>query len=142
MNKKGLTFMSFAIAVICLGLVLIAIWPKVNKIIDDSSENIFTNKVKDMITGIGKTYVNQDSRSFSNVIGGIPELKDINKTYQYIINLNDSGKVSSFKVTNGKYKIEGQNSDGVEVDEIGHKYAVFHSNTKFILTSDGKFEEE
>ena len=144
MNKKGLTFMSFAISVICLGVVLIIAWPKINKIIEDSHENIFKNKVKDMITSVGKTYVNDHSRSYSNVIDGRPQLKNVNEKYQYIMYVSDTGYVTSFKVTNGNYKIEGENDDGVKVDEIGSGYSVIHAKekSKFILKSDGSFEEK
>ena len=136
--------MSFAISVICLGVVLIIAWPKINKIIDDSHENIFKNKVKDMIASVGKTYVENNSRSYSNVINGIPHLKNVNEKYQYIMYVNDTGYVTSFKVTNGDYKIEGENADGVKVDEIGSSYSVIHAKekSKFILKSDGSFEEK
>ena len=70
MNKKGLTFMSFAISVICLSVVLILLWPKINTIIEDSQQNIFTNKVKDMIASVGKTYINDSSKKYSNVVSG------------------------------------------------------------------------
>ena len=144
MNKKGLTFMSFAIAVICLGVVLIIVWPKINKIIEDSYENIFSTKVKDMITGVGKTYVQNDKRIFSNVIEDGAEVKDVPHKYEYIIIVNDFGKVASFKVTNGKYKVEGTNDDGVVVDEIGKQYKITHaaSKLKYHLTSSGNFEEK
>ena len=142
MNKKGLTFMSFAIAVICLSVVLIIVWPKVDNIIEQSKENIFTTKVKDMITTIGKTYVDANDRVYSNVLSNTRQLKDVSKRYEYIFRMNDKGYVSSFKVTNGKFKVEGSNSDGVELDEIGHKYAVIKSKTKFVLTSDETFKEE
>ncbi len=143
MNKKGLTFMSFAIAVICLGVVLIIVWPKISQIIDDSDLKIFTTNARSMITNVGKSYVNNNSRKFSNVIDGAAELKDISKKYQYIISINETGKVVSFKITNGKYKVEGFDSEGVNVDKIGEEYKIEHSDTiKYVLTSDGKFEEK
>lgn len=142
MNNKGLTFMSFAISVICLGIVLIIVWPKINKIIDDSNENIFKNKVKDMITTVGRTYLNDQSREYSNVISGKKQLKDVSKKYQYIISMNGEGHVSGFKVTNGKYKVEGEDIEGINVDEIGKTYKVIHASSNFILNSNGEFEDK
>ena len=139
MNKKGLTFMSFAISVICLGIVLIILWPRINKIIDDSHENIFTNKVKDMIKSVGKTYVNDQSREYSNVLVGTKHLKDVSDKYQYIINMNGEGHVSGFKVTDGKYRVEGENIEGINVDDIGNRYTVIHATNEFKLNSNGEF---
>ena len=144
MNKKGLTFMSFAISVICLGIVLIIVWPKIDKIIEDSSQNIFTTKVKDMISAIGKTYVQNDKRVYSNVINDSAEIKDVPSKYEYIITINDRGHVSSFKVTNGKYKIEGLDDEGINVDKVGNEYKIVQSesNFKYHLTPSGNFEEK
>ena len=142
MNKKGLTFMQFVISVICLSVVLILIWPKIDKIIEDSYENIFSNKVKDMISSVGKTYVTDQSRNYSNVVAGGKRLKDVNEKYQYVIYLNGTGKVSSFKVTNGDYKIEGSNPDGVDPTEVGKAYKIVHATKKFKLTSKGEFVDE
>ena len=139
MDKKGLTFMSFAISVICLGIVLIILWPKIEKIIDDSHENIFTNKVKDMIKSVGKTYVSDQSREYSNVLTGTKHLKDVSDKYQYIINMNGEGHVSEFKVTDGKYRVEGENIDGINVDDIGNTYKIIHATNGFSLNSKGEF---
>jgi competence protein ComGC len=142
MNKKGLTFMQFAISVICLSIVLIIMWPKIDKIIENSYEKIFSNKVKDMISSVGKTYVTDQSRNYSNVVAGGKILKDVNEKYQYVIYLNGTGKVSSFKVTNGDYKIEGSNPDGVDPTEVGKSYKIVHATKKYKLTSKGEFVEE
>ena len=139
MNKKGLTFMSFAISVICLGVVLIILWPKIEKIIDDSHENIFTNKVKDMIKSVGKTYVSDQSREYSNVLTGTKHLKDVSDKYQYIINMNGDGHVSSIKVTDGKFRVEGENILGINVDDIGNTYRIIHATNEFKLNSNGEF---
>ncbi len=142
MNKKGLTFMQFAIALICLCVVLILVWPLVNKIIDNSEVNVFSTKVKEMITSVGKTYVMDQNRRYSNVVTGAARLNNVEGMYQYIIDLNDTGNVISFKITNGKFKVEGKNSDGVEVNGIGSTYEIEHATTKYTLNESGEFIEQ
>ena len=95
-----------------------------------------------MISSIGKTYVTDQSRNYSNVVAGGKKLKNINEKYQYVIYLNGNGKVSSFKVTNGDYKIEGSNPDGVDPTEVGKTYKIVHATKKFKLTSKGEFVDE
>ena len=143
MNKKGLTLVQFAGAVIVLGLVLILLWPHYEKVVTKSRYNTFVTASIQLLNYTGTAYVKNPHNHYSNVTDSYPNLASEKKGYQYIIEVDQSGHPISFKITNGKYKVEGEDEKGIKVDAIGEGYKVETCDSgKFVLLENGTFQEE
>lgn len=142
MNKKGLTFIQFAGAVIVLGLIVILLWPQYEKVIEKSRYNTFVNATKQLLNNTNTSYMKYSKAHYSNVITGQARLVLDKKGYQYIITVNKSGVPTEFYVTDGKYKVQGADPDGIKVDKVGEDYPVeFKENVKYKLLENSTFEE-
>ena len=142
MNKKGLTLVQFAGAIIVLCIIIFILWPQYEKVIEKSKYNTFVNCTKQILNNTNASYMKYSKVHYSNVISGQPRLTIDKKGYQYIITINKSGVPIDFKITNGVYKVEGSNPDGILVDKVGDLYeVVYEDNIKYTLLENGTFEE-
>ncbi len=143
MNKKGLTLVQFAGAVIVLCIIIFILWPQFEKVIKKSKYNTFVNATKQILANTSTTFMAYGKHGYSNVISGQPRLKLDKEGFQYIITVNNTGEATKFKITDGTYKVEGVDSNGIKVDGIGTIYEVVSKeNVKYTLLEDGTFQEE
>ena len=143
MNKKGLTLVQFAGAVVVLCLVILVLWPQYEKVITKSRYNGFKSAAIQLLNNANATYAKNPHNHYSNVVSRYPNLASEKKNFQYTIEVNSAGYPISFKITNGRYKVEGSNESGIIVDEIGESYKIEEKESgKYVLLENGTFKEE
>ena len=116
-NKKGFTLVELLAVIAILAILVIIALPNVINMYNKAQKETFLTEVKKIHSEAEKKYISSSING--NTIKTInsednSKLDMTGEKLQYCINLNNSGKVTSMKVSNGKWIASLENGKSIE----------------------------
>ncbi len=107
-NKKGFTLMELLAVIGIIGIIMVLLVPNVIKLFSDSKKSTFITEVRNVQKlAINQREINIAEGSFTGVYNSnnTKLLTEDKKNFDYIINFNNNGDMTSLCVSNGSYAL-------------------------------------
>jgi len=141
-SKKGFSLTECVVLLLIVALVLYFATPRVINVINNARRNVFESKIKEIHGNVLKEYVTSGNTKFSNTVPGLSGFSAIKmENIEYYVEINSKGEPLKIVMTDGTYKFEMENLDGLKSDAISSNVFEAPENIEYDMNEDAIIEE-
>lgn len=121
MKKKGFTLVELLAVIAILAILVIIALPNVISMYNEAKMNTFVTEARKLQRSAAQQWMLDTTKTkFSSEDGfGTKMSIEGNQNLKFYIELASSGKVTTFLATDGTYKVDITDDNGIEVQNIG-----------------------
>lgn len=141
-SKKGFSLTECVVLLLIVALVLYFATPRVINVIHNARRNVFESKIKEIYGNVLKEYVTSGNTKYSNTVPGLNGFSAIKmENIEYYVEINSKGEPLKIIMTDGNYKFEMENSEGLKSEDISNNVIEAPENVEYDMNEEAMIEE-
>lgn len=141
-SKKGFSLTECVVLLIIVALVLYFAAPRVVNVIQNARRDVFESKIKEIYGNVLKEYVTSGNTKYSNTVPDLSGFSAINmENIEYYVEVNSKGEPLKIIMTDGIYKFEMYDQEGLKSDDISSNIIEASENMEYDMNEEAVIEE-
>ena len=141
-SKKGFSLTECVVLLIIVALVLYFAAPRVVNVIQNARRDVFESKIKEIHGNVLKEYVTSGNTKYSNTVPGLSGFSAIKmENMEYYVEVNSKGEPLKIVMTDGIYKFEMYDQEGLKSDDISSNIIKVSEDMEYDMNEEAVIEE-